>query len=117
MRSSKAAASGHNRREQEHKVRIVFQFQTMALAFETMAAEQRETARLATTRRRNTWKKDTELERHLYSTAEVTAITRTEFEDVVVAAVKPAAAKVEKKTTDNSKQATDKKIQQDKKDH
>ena len=58
----------------------------MALAFETMAAEQRETARLATTRRRDTWKRDTELERHLHSTAEVTAATRTEFEDAVVAA-------------------------------
>ena len=80
-RSSMAAASGHNRRGQGHKVRIVFQFQTMALAFETMAAEQRETARLATTRRRDAWKKDTELERHLHSTAEVTAVTRTEFED------------------------------------
>ena len=58
----------------------------MALAFETMAAEQRETARLATTRRRDAWKKDTELERHLHSTAEVTAVTRTELEDAVVAA-------------------------------
>ena len=58
----------------------------MALAFETMAAEQQETARLATTRQRDTWKKDTVLERHLHSTAEVTAVTRTELEDAVVAA-------------------------------
>ena len=81
-----AAASGHNRRGQGHKVTFVFQFQTMALAFETMAAEQQETARLATTRQRDTWKKDTVLERHLHSTAEVTAATRTKYEDAVVAA-------------------------------
>ena len=63
----------------------------MALSFENVPKEDREMFRASTARKREAWKRDTELERLLYSTASAVATTRDEFEDAVRAAGAMAA--------------------------
>ena len=59
----------------------------MALAFEDWTVDERERARAAVTRRREAWKRDTELERHFSDTAKLVCETREEQEEAVLAAV------------------------------
>ena len=59
----------------------------MALAFENWTADERERARVTVTRKREAWKRDTELERHFYDTAKLVFETREEQEEAVLAAV------------------------------
>ena len=68
----------------------------MALSFENVLKEDREMFRASTARKREAWKRDTELERLLYSTASAVATTRDEFEDAVRAAGAMAADVPEK---------------------
>ena len=68
----------------------------MALHFENTPREEREMVRVGITRKREAWKRDTELERLLYSTAAAVATTRDEFEDAVMAAIALAADVPEK---------------------
>ena len=58
----------------------------MALAFEIWTADERERARVTVTRKREAWKRDTELERHFYDTAKLVCETREEQEEAVLAA-------------------------------
>ena len=60
---------------------------TMALAFEDWMADKRDRARVAVTRRREAWKRDTELEWHFSDTAKLVCETREEQEEAVLAAV------------------------------
>ena len=68
----------------------------MALHFEITPRDEREMVRAGTTRKREAWKRETELERLLYSTADAVATTRDEFEDTVMVARALAADAPEK---------------------
>jgi len=59
----------------------------MALAFEAWTAEERERARAGVARRRESWRRETELERHFSDTAAVVAEAREQQEMAVMAAV------------------------------
>ena len=63
----------------------------MALGFEAWTAEERERARAGGARRRESWKRDTDLERHFSDTAAVVAEAREQQETAVMAAVRLAA--------------------------
>ena len=56
------------------------------MAFEIWTADERERARVTVTRKREAWKRDTELERHFYDTAKLVCETREEQEEAVLAA-------------------------------